>query len=61
MQEEDTVEDQGSAPTASCVHGSMETLKLVLLLLLSSLKEKAIPEDIWARDWVAKISLLFLS
>lgn len=36
MQEED-VEDQHSAPAASCVHGSMQVLKSVLLLLLASL------------------------
>lgn len=42
MQEED-VEDQHSAPAASCVHGSMQVLKSVLLLLLASLKERQGP------------------
>ena len=39
MQEKD-VEDWYSAPGTSCVHGSMEVLKSVLLLLLASLKER---------------------
>lgn len=40
MQEEDAVADRCSAPGTSCVHGSMEVLKSVLLLLLASLKER---------------------
>lgn len=40
MQEEDIVEDECSTPGTSCVHGSMEVLKPVLLLLLASLKER---------------------
>lgn len=37
MQEEDIVEDECSTPGTSCVHGSVEVLKPVLLLLLASL------------------------
>lgn len=40
MREEDVVEDRCSAPGTSCVHGSVEILKSVLLLLLASLKER---------------------
>lgn len=37
MQQEDVVEDRCPAPAVSCVHGSMEVLESVLLLLLASL------------------------
>lgn len=37
VQEEDVVEDGSSAPGTSCVHGSVEVLESVLLLLLANL------------------------
>lgn len=52
MREED-VEDGHSAPAASCVHGSMQVLKSVLLLLLANLRKEAgaIPEGLWVEGW----------
>ena len=40
MQEEHVAEDQCPALATSCVHGSVEVLEAVLLLLLSSLKQR---------------------